>query len=78
MLLKKKKKKRNRLKFNPGLALTSLSATVACVAGVRKGRGRELERETTRAPRVSLARKNPFPKAPFPFPFKRLPRRLSN
>ena len=44
---------------------------VACVAGVRKGRGRELERETSRAPRVSLA-----PKTPFPFPFKRLPRRL--
>ena len=50
--------------------------TVACVAGVRKGRGRELGRETTRAPRVSLAPKTPFPKAPFPFPFKRLPRRL--
>ena len=51
--------------------------------GVRKGRGRELGRETTREgggfpslparapPRVSLA-----PKTPFPIPFKRLPRRL--
>ena len=28
------------------------------------------------APRVSLAPKTPFPKTPFPFPFKRLPRRL--
>ena len=46
---------------------------LACVAGVRKGRGRELGRETTR---VSLAPKTPFPKAPFPFRFKRLPRRL--
>ena len=31
---------------------------------------------SSRAPRVSLAPKTPFPKAPFPFPFKRLPRRL--
>ena len=49
---------------------------VAYVAGLRKGRGRELGRETSRAPHVSLAPKTPFPKAPFPFPFKRLPRRL--
>ena len=28
-------------------------------------------------PRVSLALKTPFPKTPFPFPFKRLPRRLN-
>ena len=27
---------------------------------------------SSRAPRVSLAPKTPFPKAPFPFPFKRL------
>ena len=82
------------------------------MAGVRKGRGRELGRETThegvltnqdfnirlvdvnneknngflagvslppssRPPRVSLAPKTLFPKTPFPFPFKRLPRRLS-
>ena len=52
-------------------------ASLACVADVRKGRGRELGRETSRAPRVSLAPKTPFPKTPFPFPFKRLPRRLS-
>ena len=50
---------------------------VACVAGVRKGMGRELGRETTRPPRVSLAPKTLFPKTPFPFPFKRLPRRLN-
>ena len=31
---------------------------------------------SSRAPRVSLAPKTPFPKTPFPFPFKRLPRRL--
>ena len=31
---------------------------------------------SSRVPRVSLAPKTPFPKAPFPFPFKRLPRRL--
>ena len=43
------------------------TAQLACVAGVRKGR----ERELGRAPRVFLA-----PKTPFPFPFKRLPRRL--
>ena len=49
---------------------------LACVAGVRKGRGRKLGRETSRALRVSLAPKTPFPKTPFPFPFKRLPRRL--
>ena len=30
-----------------------------------------------RAPRVSLALKTPFSKTPFPFPFKRLPRRLN-
>ena len=39
-----------------------VSRSVACVAGVRKGRGKEF--------------KTPFPKTPFPFPFKRLPRRL--
>ena len=65
---------------------------LACVAGIWKGREREfLAREkredrgarggkegnasflpsSSRAPRVSLA-----PKTPFPFPFKRLPRRL--
>ena len=38
---------------------------LACVAGVREGRERKLGRET------------PFPKTPFPFPFKRLPRRLA-
>ena len=27
-------------------------------------------------PRAPLAPKTPFPKSPFPFPFKRLPRRL--
>ena len=31
---------------------------------------------SSRASRVSLAPKTPFPKTPFPFPFKRLPRRL--
>ena len=31
---------------------------------------------SSRAPRVSLAPKTPFLKTPFPFPFKRLPRRL--
>ena len=31
---------------------------------------------SSRAPRVSLAPKAPVPKTPFPFPFKRLPRRL--
>ena len=41
--------------------------SLACVAGVRKGRGREFG-----VPHVSLA-----PKTPFPFPFKRLPRRLA-
>ena len=46
---------------------TTATAQLACVAGVRKGR----ERELGRAPRVSLA-----PETPFPFPFKRLPRRL--
>ena len=43
-------------------------ASLACVAGVRKGRGRELGRETTREGGVipvSLAR----PNSPFPFPF---------
>ena len=30
-----------------------------------------------RAPRFSLAPKTPFPKTPFPFPFKRQPRRLA-
>ena len=44
---------------------------VACVAGVRKGRGRELGRETTRegprAPLAFLSRlKLPFQKLPFP------------
>ena len=53
------------------LAMISL----ACVAGVRKGRGRELGRETM-PPRGSLAPKTLFPKTPFPFPFKRLPRKL--
>ena len=53
------------------------------MAGVRKGSGGELGRETTRefvssrAPRVSLAPETPFPKTPFSFPFKRLPRRLA-
>ena len=31
---------------------------------------------SSRPPRVSLAPKTLFPKTPFPFPFKRLPRRL--
>ena len=31
---------------------------------------------SSRVPRVSLAPKTPFPKTFFPFPFKRLPRRL--
>ena len=31
---------------------------------------------SSRAPHVSLAPKTPFPKVPFPFPFKRLPHRL--
>ena len=84
--------------FWSGLTLTEKNASIvsgrlkalACVAGFRKGRGRELGRETTRegggervflppssrAPRVSLAPKTPFPKTPFPFSFKRLPRRL--
>ena len=60
---------------------------VACVAGVWKGRergfwaretrgareaeGKEGNPPSSRASRVSLA-----PKTPFPFPFKRLPRRL--
>ena len=40
-----------------------------------KGKGVLCARET-RFSRVSLAPKTPFPKTPFPFPFKRLPRRL--
>ena len=32
---------------------------------------------SSRAPRVSLAPKTPFPKTAFPFPFKSLPRRLT-
>ena len=61
-----------------GLGVSVAVFRIACVAGVRKGRGRgrELGRETSRAPLVSLAPKTPFPKTPFPFPFKRLPRRL--
>ena len=43
------------------------SFQLACVAGVRKGRGRELGRPTR-----SLARPNSL----FPFPFQRRPRRL--
>ena len=39
----------------------------------REGKGRNAQK---RAPRVSLAPKNPFPKTPFLFPFKRLPPRL--
>ena len=31
---------------------------------------------SSRAPRVSLVPKTPFPRTPFPFPFKHLPRRL--
>ena len=31
---------------------------------------------SSHAPRISLAPKTPFPKTPFLFPFKRLPRRL--
>ena len=47
-----------------------VSLRLACMEGVRKGRGRELGRESTR----SRARPNfPFP---FPFPFQRRPRRL--
>ena len=33
---------------------------------------------SSRPPRVSLAPKTLFPKTPFPFPFKRLPRRLTS
>ena len=39
-------------------------------------RGRRFPSLLPRAPRVSLATKTPLPKTPFPFPFKRLPRRL--
>ena len=52
------------------------------MAGVRKRRGSELGRDHARgppssgAPRVSLAPRTPFSQTPFPFPFKRLPRRL--
>ena len=55
---------------------TAEERTVACVVGVWKGRERE-KRETQNArdpPRVSLAPKTRFPKTPFPFSFKRLPR----
>ena len=41
-----------------------------------KGKGKEETQNARDAPRVSLAPKTPFPKTPFPFPFKRLPRRL--
>ena len=48
---------------------------LACVAGFRKGSGRELRRETAReGGGKTLAR----PNSPFPFPFWRLPRRLAN
>ena len=45
----------------------NVARLLACVAGVRKGRGRELGRE---------GKGIRAPKTPFPFPFKRLPRRL--
>ena len=45
-----------------------VSLRLAWMEGVRKGRGRELGRESTR----SRAR----PNFPFPFPFQRRPRRL--
>ena len=55
---------------------------IACVAGVRKGRGRELGSEITREGGGRRRRGVPFlspsrrPNSPFPFPFKRRPRRL--
>ena len=61
-----------RTYFKPDLG--SFHISIASVAGVWKGREREFkvrEKRERRAPRVSLA-----PKIPFPFPFKRLPRRL--
>ena len=50
-----------------------------CSKGKGKGiRARDHARgRRERAPRVSLAPKTPFSKTPFPFPFKRLPRRLN-
>ena len=42
-----------------------LQRNVACVVGVRKGRGREIR-----------ARDHARQNSPFPFPFERLPRRL--
>ena len=60
---------------------------MACVAGVRKGRGKELGRDATREGggrreegRVRVWGSFPFslvrPNSPFPSPFYRLPRRL--
>ena len=62
----------------------SISLPGRCLKGKGKGETRNAKREkrarregvslppSSRAPRVSLA-----PKTPFPFPFKRLPRRLA-
>ena len=60
-----------------------ICAYLARVAGVWKGREREFwEKEfwarEKREGRVSPAPKTPFPKTPSPFPFKRLPRRLTH
>ena len=55
-------------------SLKETACRIACVAGVWKGRERGFwarGKREGRASRVSLA-----PKTPFPFPFKRLPRRL--
>ena len=46
------------------------------MAGVRKGRGRELGRETTREGEGSFPFSLARPNSPFPFPFWPLPRRL--
>ena len=56
------------IRLNP---IKYVALLVACVAGVWKGRERRFWARGKRDPRVSLA-----PKTPFPFPFKRLPRRL--
>ena len=49
----------------------AMSKFIACVADVRKERGRELGREAKGIRARDL-------ETPFPFPFKRLPRRLLN
>ena len=61
------------------LLLLTVTDVLACVAGARKGRGRELGRETTREAGGRRKKANFLPRARqknSPFPFQRLPRRL--